>query len=219
MLLHRHSAILWCAFGLARSNSRGVGLFEKPCFVPDCILKSFSAGTYHAGSAVVKKWSFSYRDLPAVIPIKVIWRPVKLSPWSKRCKLRARLEPEDVIKRSLNKYYPFRRLLDDYSTARFPNKPNIYYAYSSFFNYKTTAKTIALLWDLFALNNSPFYRVAYVETFFFPNFPSKIRKNEPISWRHGYFSKFWVGTQSGIARLNWKKKTLWCSGNRKNLSA
>ena len=35
MLLHRHRAILWCAFALARLNSRGVGLFEKPCFVPD----------------------------------------------------------------------------------------------------------------------------------------------------------------------------------------
>ena len=46
MLLHRHRAILWFAFGLAGLNSRGVGLFEKPCFVPDCILKSFSAGTY-----------------------------------------------------------------------------------------------------------------------------------------------------------------------------
>ena len=47
MLLHRHRAILWwCSFGQARLNSRGVGLFEKPCFVPDCILKSFSAGTY-----------------------------------------------------------------------------------------------------------------------------------------------------------------------------
>ena len=34
--------------GVARSNSRGgVGLFEKPCFVPDLDLKSFSTGTYH----------------------------------------------------------------------------------------------------------------------------------------------------------------------------
>ena len=47
MLLHRHRAILWCAFGVARLNSRGVGLFEKPCFVPDLDLKSFSTGTYH----------------------------------------------------------------------------------------------------------------------------------------------------------------------------
>ena len=46
MLLHRHRAILWCAFGLARLNSRGVGLFEKPCFMPDCILKSSCTGTY-----------------------------------------------------------------------------------------------------------------------------------------------------------------------------
>ena len=30
MLLHRHRAILWCEFGLARLNSRGLGCFEKP---------------------------------------------------------------------------------------------------------------------------------------------------------------------------------------------
>ena len=49
LLLHRHRAILWCAFGVARLNSRGVRLFEKPyaCFVPDLDLKSFSTGTYH----------------------------------------------------------------------------------------------------------------------------------------------------------------------------
>ena len=47
MLLHRHRAILWCAFGVAILNSMGVGFFEKPCFVPDLDLKSFSTGTYH----------------------------------------------------------------------------------------------------------------------------------------------------------------------------
>ena len=45
----------------------------------------------HAGSAVVKNRSFSYRELSAVVRIKAIWRPVKIYPWSKRWKLEKRI--------------------------------------------------------------------------------------------------------------------------------
>ena len=46
LLLHRHRAILWCAFGVIRLNCTGVGLFQKPCLMPDCILKGSCTGTY-----------------------------------------------------------------------------------------------------------------------------------------------------------------------------
>ena len=48
MLLHRHRAILWCAFGLARLNSRGVGLFEMPCFFLFLSIVSLQATTHSA---------------------------------------------------------------------------------------------------------------------------------------------------------------------------
>ena len=61
MLLHRHRAIFCCAFGVARLNSRGVGLFEKPCFSTgtyDCLLKLSVSIKWKGGGGggVVSSW-------------------------------------------------------------------------------------------------------------------------------------------------------------------
>ena len=47
MLLHRHRAIIWYAFGVAWLNSREVGLFERLCFVLECgLVLSFCTEAY-----------------------------------------------------------------------------------------------------------------------------------------------------------------------------
>ena len=41
MLLHRHRAIIWYAFGVAWLNFRGVGLLLRLCFVLECRFAGF----------------------------------------------------------------------------------------------------------------------------------------------------------------------------------
>ena len=41
LLLHRHRAIIWYAFGVAWLNTRGVGLLKRLCFVLECGFAEF----------------------------------------------------------------------------------------------------------------------------------------------------------------------------------